>query len=258
MDLKEVLEQVKNWCREIGKIQVEKMNSNLKVNTKDDEIDLVTEVDGLSEKLILEKIKNNYPEHSILSEESGREEQNSNYRWIIDPIDGTTNYANGFFMFSISIALQFKGEIILGVVYAPKLALLYSAIKGEGAYLNGERINVATTDCLREALLVTGFPYDRASSSDNNIDYFSKLVPKIRGVRRTGSAALDLCSVATGAFDGYWEIKVKIWDMAAGNLIVKEAGGKVITRDKETETEITILAGNNNIVNLISDELELK
>ena len=256
LELEQVLTQVKEWCKEVGMIQLEKLNSKLEIQRKSDEIDLVTEVDRLSEGLLIDRIKKNYSEHSILSEESGKKDKNSEYLWIIDPIDGTTNYANGFFIFSISIALQYQGKTVLGVVYAPKLDYLYSAIKGEGAYLNGERIKVSSAQNLKESILATGFPYDRASDPNNNIDNFSRLIIQVRGIRRTGSAALDLCNVAQGAFNGYWELKLKLWDIAAGLLIVEEAGGKAITSYEGNG--INVIAGNKKIVELLAEQLIVK
>lgn len=256
LELEQVLTQVKEWCKEVGIIQLQKLNSKLKIKKKSDEIDLVTEVDGLSERLLIEKIKKDYPDHSILSEESGKKDQNSEYLWIIDPIDGTTNYANGFFIFSISIALQYQGKTVLGVVYAPKMDYLYSAIRGEGAFLNGERIEVNTAQHLKESILATGFPYDRASDPNNNIDNFSHLITQVRGIRRTGSAAFDLCNVAQGAFNGYWELKLNLWDIAAGLLIVEEAGGKTMTFPNGKG--INVIAGNKKIVELLSEKLNVK
>ncbi|TDX49062.1 inositol monophosphatase family protein [Orenia marismortui] len=255
LNLEKVLAQVKSWSKEVGKIQLKKMNSDIEINIKGDEIDLVTEVDELSEKLLIEKIKDSYPEHSILSEESGVDRKESDYLWVIDPIDGTTNYASGFFAFCISIALQFKGETVLGLVYVPTLNYMYTAIKGEGAFLNDNKIKVGNAKCLRESVLATGFPYDRASDPDNNVDNFNKIVTKLRGIRRTGSAAFDLCNVAAGVFDGYWEGKLNLWDIGAGLLIIKEAGGKVMFDEKEKG--ITVIVGNKDIVDILNQELKL-
>lgn len=255
LDTEKIMEKLKNWVEELGEIQLEKLNSDFEINTKSAAIDLVTEVDELSEEFLLDKIQANYPQHAILSEESGVKDSDSDYKWIIDPIDGTTNYANGFIVFSISVALQYQGETILGVVYAPRVEQLYSAIKGKGAFLNGEEIAVSKITNLEEALIATGFPYDRATSDHNNIDNLSDLVTQVQGIRRTGSAAFDLCTVAGGVFDGYWELKLSIWDIAAGRLIVKEAGGKIIS--KEIDDDIFMIAGNKNIVDKIEAEIKL-
>ena len=255
LDRDKVMKELKQWVQELGEIQLEKLDSEFKVNTKSSSIDLVTEVDELSEEFLLDKIKNKYPAHSILSEESGIEDNDSDYCWIIDPIDGTTNYANGFIVFSISVALQYEGETILGVVYAPRLQQLYSAIKGEGAYLNDQPTRVTNTKNLNQALVATGFPYDRATSSQNNLDNISNLVPKLQGLRRTGSAAFDLCTVAGGVFDAYWELKLNLWDIAAGVLIVKEAGGEIVR--KEQDGDISIIAGNQNLISKLEQKINL-
>lgn len=251
LNKQETLEKAKIWVKEVGEIQLEKLGKkNININIKSGKIDLVTEMDKLSEKILIEKIKKSHPEHSILSEESGMRDNNSDYRWIIDPLDGTTNYAHGFPVFSISVALKYKEEVILGVVYVPKLDELFFAIKDEGAYLNGERIKVSNTKKLEKSLLATGFPYDRAIDSNNNLKYFNQLVTKVRGIRRTGSAAFDLCNVAAGRFDGYWELKLNPWDVAAGVLIVREAGGEVINILRKK----LLISGNKDIYYLLLQE----
>lgn len=255
LDRAKVMRQLKDWVQQLGEIQLEKLDSEFKVTTKSSNIDLVTEVDEFSEEFLLDKIKSEYPSHSILSEESGIKDNNSDYCWIIDPIDGTTNYANGFIVFSISVALQYQGETILGVVYAPRVEQLYSAIKGQGAYLNDHSTQVTKTTKLNQALIATGFPYDRATSTQNNLDNISDLVPKVQGIRRTGSAAFDLCTVAGGVFDAYWELKLSLWDIAAGILILKEAGGKIIREEKGDD--ISIIAGNQNLITKIEEEINL-
>lgn len=253
LELGKCLEQVKEWAREVGELQRERLDSNFHVDCKSSAVDLVTEVDELSEELIREKIRNNYPKHSILAEESGVEDNESDYRWVIDPLDGTNNYTHGFSIFAVSIALEFEGEVVLGVVYVPTLDHLYWSIKGQGAFLNGERLRISETDDLEEALLATGFPYDKATSNRNNLDNFTKLLPQVRGVRRSGSAAFDLCNVASGVFDGFWELKLSFWDVAAGALLVQEAGGRVVTFDKKKG--ITIAAGNEGLVEKILAEI---
>ncbi|HET6369571.1 MAG TPA: inositol monophosphatase family protein, partial [Nitrospiria bacterium] len=154
---------------------------------------------------------------------------NSPYRWIIDPLDGTTNYAHGFPCFCVSIGLEHEGNVLLGVVYDPIRSELFYAERGKGATLNGRRIRVSSTFSLSRSLLVTGFAYDIRISQENNIDHFTRFSMRSQGVRRTGSAALDLCYVASGRFDGFWEMKLHPWDVAAGSLIVKEAGGEIST-----------------------------
>jgi len=191
------------------------------------DINLVTEMDVRSERAVVETLLDSFPAHGILAEEETRIRNGSEFTWIIDPLDGTTNYAHGYPFFSVSIALEQKGEIVLGVVYDPMRDELFVAQRGRGAFLNGERIYVSHTDSLIRSLLATGFPYDRKISPRNNLDFFNDLLMASQEVRRDGSAALDLCYVACGRFDGFWELKLKPWDVAAGSLIVREAGGFV-------------------------------
>ncbi|RKD33454.1 inositol monophosphatase family protein [Thermohalobacter berrensis] len=255
-DLKEVLNNVKSWAKEVGKIQLEYLEKeDLKINTKSSKVDLVTEVDELSEKYILDKIKKHYPDHKILSEESGEIDLDSDYLWIIDPLDGTTNYAQGLPIFAISIALQHKGETLLGVVYLPKLDEMFEALKDEGAYLNGKRINVSNKSNLQDCVLATGFPYDKRTHKDNNANYFAHFVPKVRGLRRMGAAAYDLANVAAGRLDGFWEINLSPWDVAAGVLIIKEAKGKVIYLDDKRG--ISLVAGNKIVCKKVLNEIEM-
>jgi myo-inositol-1(or 4)-monophosphatase len=202
------------------------MGKDKKVELKG-EINLVTEVDRICEQRIVEIIQKTFPEHNILTEETPMPEGSSPYRWIIDPLDGTTNYAHGYPFFCTSIALEFEGAIILGAIYDPLLDELFTAQQDHGAFLNGERISVSATPRLIEALLCTGFPYDLRESSVNNMDHFNNFIMEARAIRRDGSAALDLCYVAAGRFDGFWELKLNPWDVAAGKLIVEEAGGMV-------------------------------
>jgi myo-inositol-1(or 4)-monophosphatase len=212
--------------KESGRIQKEWLGKDKKVELKG-EINLVTEVDRICEGRIIEIIKKAFPEHNILTEETPMPEGSSPYRWIIDPLDGTTNYAHGYPFFCTSIALELEGEIVLGAIYDFLLDELFTAQQGKGAFLNGERIFVSTTERLTEALLCTGFPYDLRESPVNNLDHFNHFIMEARAVRRDGSAALDLCYVAAGRFDGFWELKLNPWDVAAGKLIVEEAGGVV-------------------------------
>ncbi|KUO65337.1 MAG: inositol monophosphatase [Gracilibacter sp. BRH_c7a] len=251
VSLEKILNDVKNWVREVGQIQKENLRKeNMIINTKSSEIDLVTEIDELSEKVLINAIREKYPEHSILSEESGEHKSvNSEYLWIIDPLDGTTNYAQGLPIFAISIALQYQRETVLGVVYVPMLDLLFEAIRGQKAFLNGKRIEVAGKQNLKESLLSTGFPYDQQSNHDNNTNYFAYFVPRARGLRRLGSAAYDLANIAAGVLDGYWELNLSIWDVAAGILLVEEAGGKVIMLDDKRG--VSLIAGNTNIAEQI-------
>lgn len=190
-------------------------------------VNLVTEMDLLAEKVIVSTISRHYPTHNILAEEKTTKQGNSPFRWIIDPLDGTTNYAHGYPVFCVSIALENSGEIILGVVYDPTREELFLAEKGKGARLNEKKIHVSSVPKLSLSLLATGFPYDLRESPVNNFDHFHNFALRVHAVRRAGSAALDLCYVASGRFDGFWEMKLGPWDMAAGSLIVQEAGGKI-------------------------------
>jgi myo-inositol-1(or 4)-monophosphatase len=191
------------------------------------DINLVTEMDRRSENIIVELLRDDFPDHGIIAEEGTEIKGVSGYTWLIDPLDGTTNYAHGYPCFSVSIALMRQDELIVGVVYDPMRGELFSAQKGSGALLNGKSIKVSRVDSLIKSLLATGFPYDRKESEKNNLGNFRGLLMASQEVRRDGSAALDLCYVAAGRFDGFWELKLKPWDTAAGSLIVQEAGGKV-------------------------------
>ena len=191
------------------------------------DINLVTEMDMRSERAVVETLLASFPGHGIIAEEETRISSSSGFTWIIDPLDGTTNYAHGYPCFSVSIALEQEDEIVIGVVYDPMRDELFTAQKDKGAFINGKPIRVSGIDTLIKSLLATGFPYDRKLSERNNMDNFHDLLMVSQEVRRDGSAALDLCSVAAGRFDGFWELKLKPWDVAAGSLIVREAGGRV-------------------------------
>jgi len=191
------------------------------------DIDLVTEMDIRSERTIVEMLRVAFPDHGVVAEEETKLSNASGYTWTIDPLDGTTNYAHGYPCFAVSIALKHEDDVILGVVYDPMRDELFTAQKGLGAYLNGDQIKVSKVGTLIKSLLATGFPYDRKVSDKNNLNYFYGLLMASQEVRRDGSAALDLCYVAAGRLDGFWELKLKPWDVAAGSLVVKEAGGVV-------------------------------
>ncbi|MDD5722937.1 MAG: inositol monophosphatase family protein [Syntrophales bacterium] len=191
------------------------------------EIDIVTEADRMSEEMLIAEINRKFPDHNILSEEAVEMDRGSRYRWIIDPLDGTTNYAHGFPMFCVSIALEKDGQIITGVIYSPVSDELFVAGKGKGAFLDGSRILVSGTTEISKSLLATGFPYDIRRDPNNNINYFSEMALRAQAIRRAGSAALDLAYTAAGCFDGFWELKLRPWDTAAGWLLVSEAGGVI-------------------------------
>lgn len=210
-----------------GNILVEYVRSGFRIEYKN-AVDLVTDADRQSEQAIIDTIRRNYPDHDILAEERGMESAGrSSYKWIIDPLDGTTNFAHGFPMYCVSIGLEHEGRMVMGVILDPTRQELFAAVSGHGTTLNGRRIRVSHTSALDAALLVTGFAYDIRESTHNNLDYFSQFCLRARGVRRTGSAALDLCYVAAGRFDGFWEMKLHAWDVAAGSLMVTEAGGRM-------------------------------
>lgn len=191
------------------------------------EIDLVTEADKEAELTIVSIIKAAYPHHRILAEETGESGAASPCKWIIDPLDGTTNYAHGYPIFCTSIAVELEGEIRYGIVYDPLRKELFTAEKGKGAHLNGIPLKVSSTQALNNSLLCTGFPYDIRQDPEGNLRNFRGFLMKVQAIRRDGTAALDLCYTAAGRFDGFWEQKLRPWDVAAGSLMVAEAGGVV-------------------------------
>ncbi len=195
------------------------------------DIDLVTEADRASERLILDRIHAAYPDHAILSEESGANHQASRYQWIVDPLDGTTNFAHGYPAFSVTMALLVDEVIELGVTYDPVRDETFTARRGQGARLNDRPIHVSKTPRLDRALLCTGFPYDRRTNPHNNIQQFGDFLRQAQAVLRVGSAALDLANVACGRLDGFWEFRLNAWDMAAGVLLINEAGGHTTEPD---------------------------
>ncbi len=213
-------------AREAGKLLVERYRTDFSISKKG-VVNLVTEVDIESENLIVSRIRQAFPEHAILAEERHPDSSRAGFKWIIDPLDGTTNYAHGYPVFSVSIALEFEGEILLGVVFDPTRGELYSARRGGGAFCNGRPIRVSKTSTLVASLLATGFPYDVHTSRQNNLDNYCAFAVRAQGIRRGGSAAIDFCYVASGRLDGFWELKLNPWDCAAGSLIVHEAGGTV-------------------------------
>ncbi len=188
---------------------------------------LVTEIDKQSEALIIKKIKQHFPAHDILAEESGSHNIKSEFRWVIDPLDGTTNFTHALPIFSVSIAVEHNGEIVAGAIYDPSSDEMFSAEKGSGAFLNGKRIRVSTSQTLIESLLVTGFPYNVKENPNHAVEHFVNFLMEGQGVRRLGSAALDLAYIAAGRLDGFWEVFLNPWDKAAGILLVQEAGGSV-------------------------------
>jgi myo-inositol-1(or 4)-monophosphatase len=224
----EILQKAERLAREAGKIQRDHYETDIEIRTKSAAIDLVTEVDHACEKLIVDALARERPEDAILAEEGGgTDHEGAAWRWVIDPLDGTTNYAHGYPRFCVSIGVEHHGERTVGVVYDPLLDELYSAVRGGGASCNGRSIHVSEEPDVANALLATGFAYDVHRSLEDNLNHFADVVKRARAVRRDGSAALDLCYVAAGRFDGFWEMKLHAWDVAAGLLIVEEAGGRI-------------------------------
>jgi myo-inositol-1(or 4)-monophosphatase len=213
-------------AREAGKILRDNLGRIKEIEYKAKN-SLVTEVDRLSESLIIKIIKSSFPSHGILAEERGRSRGASAYIWIIDPLDGTTNYTHTYPVFSISIALEVEGIIRLGVVYDPTREEFFNAELGKGAYMNGERIGISRTKAVEESLLCTGFTHENEWMVDENLRHFENFIRSAQAVRRDGSAALNLCYVSCGRFDGFWELGLHPWDTAAGALILRESGGKV-------------------------------
>lgn len=215
-------------ARDAGQVLLEKFGRKIDIRMKGD-IDLVTEADLASEALIIERIKSYYPKHSILAEEAGNAVvigDGTTWKWIIDPLDGTTNYAHGYPCFCVTLALEHDGEIVIGVTYDPTRNELFAAERGCGASLNNKPIRVSGTEELGNALIVTGFPYD-FKGRDNFAQHLTDFLLKSRGVRRDGSAAIDMAYVACGRFDGFWEEGLNPWDVAAGVLMIEEAGGQI-------------------------------
>jgi myo-inositol-1(or 4)-monophosphatase len=243
-------------AREAGALLMPYFHQHLKIEYKGD-ADLVTAADRASEVLIRERIKQQWPTHDVLGEEQGLNDQGSDYRWYVDPLDGTTNFAHGYPVFCVSMGLEHKGKMIAATVYDPTRDELFSAEQGSGAQLNGETLRVSKTATLKESLLATGFPSHKRHKNPN-IYFYHQITLHSHGVRRAGSAALDLCNVAAGRYDGFWEFNLNPWDTAAGVLIVEEAGGKV-TRFDGSPFEINsreTLASNGIIHDALLKEFE--
>jgi myo-inositol-1(or 4)-monophosphatase len=260
MDLNILRDVAVTAALEAGKKLKEGFGSTFKISSKEGVHNLVTEYDLIAERTIISTIKNTFPDHFILSEEAGENSSDSEYRWIIDPLDGTVNFAHSIPIFCVSIGVEFHSEMICGVIYNPMLDELFIAEKGKGATLNGELISVSTTSKLADSILVTGFPYDVANNAFGCIDDIVTILKLGLPIRRLGSAALDLAYLAAGRFDGYWESKLNPWDIAAGMLIVREAGGK-ITHYDNSEYQLsngTVLATNSLIHSELSKALHPK
>lgn len=253
---KEFMDFAIDMAHDAGRIQLGYFRGDeLGVETKSNVYDVVTRADKQSEEYIVKAITGRYPDHAVLGEEGGwMGGAGSDYRWVVDPLDGTTNFSQGLPIFSVSIALQYRGETIVGVVYAPCLRELYTATKGGGAFMSCDGaiprpIRVSRKRTLAESVVATGFPYDKDVNPDNNADNLTRIIPYLRDARRQGSAAYDLSCVACGTLDGYWELALHEWDVCAAELIVSEAGGVVVPLREDRG--ISIVAGNKTIVRLI-------
>jgi myo-inositol-1(or 4)-monophosphatase len=220
------LSEIERLAREAGAILRAGYSKEHQVNYKG-VIDLVTEVDHQSEAFLLGEVRRNYPDHHILTEESGIIQGDHEHIWYIDPLDGTVNYAHHIPIFSVSIAYAFRGELTLGAVYEPMRDEMFTAERGKGAHLNGKPLQASSVNDLQKSLLVTGFPYDAWNTEHDNFANFVHFGKLTQGVRRLGSAALDLCYVAAGRFDGFWEMSLSPWDVAAGGLICEESGATI-------------------------------
>ncbi len=222
----DMLKIAEDAARAGGIILMKYLGQPLELEFKGD-VDLVTKADRLSEESIVSIIRNTYPDHQILAEEGTNQAGTSDFRWIIDPLDGTTNYAHAFPCFAVSVGLEVSGKMTVGAVYDPVRDECFTAMEGAGAYLNGSAIHVSCIEKLDSALLATGFPYDRREHPDNYLVLFRKFMMKAQEIRRPGSASIDLCYLASGRIDGFWELKLKPWDVAAASVVVKEAGGRL-------------------------------
>ncbi len=212
-------------------------------------IDIVTDADRASEDIILEAIRGEFPHHDILTEERRTDSTGSPWLWLVDPLDGTVNFAHGIPFFSVSVALMHNGILMAGIVHDPIRMEKFWAVRNGGAFLNGSSVRVSRADRLDHSLIATGFPYDRSYSAINNLAEFSRVLLRVQGIRRVGSAAIDLAYVSCGRLDGFWELKLKPWDMAAGMLLVQEAGGWVTDRlGKQTDVYTDSIVATNGLV----------
>lgn len=249
------LEQI---ALQAGHILAQAYETALEIRFKG-EIDLVTDADQRSEAAILSAIQTRFPGHQILAEEGGSRPGSAEHLWVVDPLDGTVNYVHGIPVFSVSIAYAFQGQLTLGVVLDPLRGELFRAQAGAGAWLGSRSLRVSTASDLRRSLLVTGFPYDIRTTAHNNLSTYTRLALQTQGVRRLGSAALDLCYVAAGRFDGYWERSLRPWDLAAGGLIAREAGALVTRLDGSSDllTEpLSVIAANPSLYPLLLKQVQ--
>ncbi len=241
------LEIAAEIAREAGALTTKFFDRGVQYEIKGEQ-DLVTVADRASEELILERLRSHFPTHTIVAEESGLHDKTSDYRWYVDPVDGTTNFAHGYPVYNVTLALEHRGELIAGVVYDPTRDEMFTAERGSGAYLNNRRIQVSPAASVTEALIATGFPTHRRHQ-DVNVHFFYQLAMITHGIRRSGSAAIDLAHVACGRLDGFWEFRLNPWDMAAGKLLIEEAGGLVTDMKGRPHRldSVHILASNGKI-----------
>jgi myo-inositol-1(or 4)-monophosphatase len=258
-DYKKFLKTAINVSREAGNLILKNLGkiSKTKIKIKKPS-DFVTHIDKKSEELIINTIKKEFPDHHFLAEEIIHDNETKGYRWIIDPLDGTTNYIHQYPTFSVSIALQEEGKTILGVIYDPVKEELFTAITSCGSYLNKKPINVSKRTNLKESLIITGFPFRKKDIIDDYLKLFKNLFLKVSDIRRDGSAALDLAYVACGRCDGFFELNLSPWDIAAGSILIKEAGGVVTDFNGNNKFLLTgnIIAGNKNIHQKILKEVK--
>jgi myo-inositol-1(or 4)-monophosphatase len=223
------LEVAVDAARRAGALLLDRFGSLRQIRYKGSPSNLVTEMDRQAEALVIDCLRSRFPDHAILAEEGGARPGSSTHRWIVDPLDGTTNYAHGMPFFAVSIALEIEGTVQLGVVFDPNRDECFTVVRGEGAFLNGQPLRVSETPTLDESLLSTGYPYDIRRTRDNNLAEHAAFMVRCRSVREMGSAAINLALVAAGRLDGFWELVLGPWDVAAGCLMVEEAGGRVTT-----------------------------
>ena len=243
-----------SWAREAGALQLRYFRGDdLDVHTKLNDSDIVTVADKACESLLISHIKEVYPTHSILSEESGSTNEGSEWRWVIDPLDGTTNFGSGLPVFAVSVGVEHNGETVAGVVFAPYLNEMFHAVKGQGAFLNGRPIQPSDNERLSRAVVATGFPVDKDSTPDNNLDNVERIMPLDRGLRRLGSAATEICYVAAGFLDAHWELNLHLWDVSAALLIADEAGAR--HRFFRTDRNISVVTASQGIFPLIDPML---
>lgn len=241
LDLLDVLKIAESIAQRAGDILREAYSQPRQIEYKG-VVNLVTQADRASEQVIVSALQEAFPAHAVTAEEGGERSGKGGLTWLIDPLDGTTNFAHGFPVFAISMALRDAERVLVGVIYDPMRDECFTAAFGHGAMLNGRPIRVSDVPHMGQGLLATGFPYDRQTADDNNTAAFSLFIRRCQGIRRAGAAAIDLAYVACGRLDGYWEMRMQPWDIAAGTLIVREAGGKATTYEGN-EQDDTLLAG---------------